>query len=122
MGLTAKGKGGAFRRGNRPEARRDAFDYRSPADAKLMSASASPGRTWSAIAVERKLPVLAGAAATGVLDDCGRIAPVPGLGSTAEACVSPNLGNQDNLRREPGLECSRDRNLDRSLFPLSVAG
>ena len=83
----------SFRRGGRPEARRDAFDRRSPADAELMSAAASPGRTWRTITVERELPVLAGAAATCLLDDCGGIARVPGLGRATEAPVSPNLGS-----------------------------
>jgi hypothetical protein len=86
-----------------------------------MSAPSSPGRTWSIILVECELPVLAGAIATGILGYCGRIAPVPGLGSATEAPVSPNLGSQGHFRRQPGPERGRHRNLDRSLFPLSVA-
>jgi len=85
-----------------------------------MSAPAGPGRTWRTIVVERELPVLARAIAAGVLGGCSGLARVPGLGSAAEASVSPNLGDQDDFWRELGPQYSRDRDLGRALVSLSL--
>src|SRR3954463_9426744 len=66
---------------NTSQRSRTAFDPGSAAHTQLMSAAASPGRTWNIRVVERRLPVLAGTPAAGFLCPGHGVARLSDLGS-----------------------------------------
>ena len=90
--------------GNGPEARGHAVDCRRPADAELMSAAASPGRTWFIFLAERRLSVLAGAPAAAFLRRGGWRIGVSGVGGEASSAHFAHLGDEDHSRSQFGVE------------------
>ena len=87
-----------------------------------MSAAASPGRTWPGFVAERRVPVLAAAAAAPVLHGGCRVARVPDMGRAPSSAYFTYMGGQDDSRGQLDAERYGDRGLDRDLDPVSVKG
>ena len=97
--------------GRGPQAGWHAVYHCSAPDAELMSAAASPGRTWPSFVVERRMPVLAPALAASFFHDGGWIARVPGVDGAASSAELAHMGNQDDSRSQPGPELHVNRGL-----------
>ena len=85
--------------------RRHRLDYRGAARAQLMSASSSPGRTWSLVAAECRLSFLVGALAAPLRRACGVGARLPDVACVAPPVHPPHASSDGRLRREPHRQC-----------------
>src|SRR3989442_8292332 len=105
---------------NGPKGRRSPVDYRGSADAQLMSASASPGRTWFSRTIERWLSVLAGASTAAVFRGGHCDACIPAVGGPQASAVNADMGNEDDSRRQSGTQRIAYCRLDCHNGPISV--
>ena len=105
---------------NGPKGRRSPVDYRGSADAQLMSASASPGRTWSSRIVERRLPVLARASAAAVFRSGRCDARISGMGGRQTSALDADMGDESDSWRQPGTERIAHCGVDCHKDPISV--
>ena len=76
-----------------------------------MSASASPGRTWTILIDQRRLPSMAGAIATAFLHGGDRLARLAGVGGAASSAFFANPRSQGDPRVELIAECAGNRHL-----------
>ncbi len=106
--------------GERSQAGGYAFDHCRSADAELMSAAASPGRTWYIFLAERWLSVLAGAPAAAFLRRGGWRTGVSGVGGEASSAHFAHLGDEDHSRSQFGVEWLGYRELDCVLNSVSL--
>ena len=102
-----------------PQTRRRIVYHCGLAGAELMSAAASPGRTWTGI-VERRLPVVARAAAAAFRRASTGRARLPGLAGAPPAAASRKLEDPGGSGCQPGGERDDDRRMDRDLGAVSV--
>ncbi len=106
--------------GSGPEAGWDIVYHRRSADTKLMSATASPGRTWIIFVAKRRVPVLAPAAAAAFLHGGGGVAGLSGLGGVPSPACHADVGDQDYSLGQLGAERRAYRGLGRALDSVSV--
>ena len=85
-----------------------------------MSASASPGRTWSILVAERRVPLLAGAPAAAFLHGGRGVARLSGLGGASSSAFLANVGRQGDSRCQLDAELSGHRGLGRVSDSVSV--
>src|SRR5262249_29159733 len=76
---------------------------RRAADAQLMSAAASPGRTWNSWSVERWLPFLAGKTATALPAIGGRFPDLPDMGGIPASAGKADSWNEGDPGHQPAL-------------------
>jgi hypothetical protein len=93
---------------------------RCAAAAQLMTVAASPGRTWSIIIAERRLPVLAATPATALSYGGARITHLSGLARTASTAALAHAESQGDFRRQPDSELARYGVLGRAMVSLPV--
>jgi hypothetical protein len=77
-----------------------------------MNITASPGRTWTSLINQRRLPSLAGAITTAFLRGGDRIARLAGVGGAAASAFFANPWRQGDPRVEPFVERDGDRRVD----------
>src|SRR5690242_13828972 len=83
-----------------PERCRGCFNPRGTADPQLMSAAASPGRTWNVRALECRLPVLAGKAAAAIPYHGSRRPYLPDMGGVPPSSREANFWNEGHPGRQ----------------------
>src|SRR5690348_4699187 len=83
----------------RPQTRRDAIDDCSVAGTKLMSAAASPGRTWSII-VHHRMPALAAAASAALFHGGDSFPCLPDLADPHPSAQATQINGQGGSGRE----------------------
>ena len=93
-----------------------------PVDTQLMSAPASPGRTWTVLITERRVPVLASAAAAGIFRTGRWLAGLSGLGGVPTPACHADVGDQDHSVGKPGAERRAYRRLGCDLDSVSLEG
>ena len=117
-----QGKEGISRYGRESAAGGAAFDCRGPDSAELMSAPASPGRTWDIRIAERRLPVMVATAPASFFVSSRGVARLPDRHRKAAAEIPSHLGSLGNPGSEPGPQPYGNRSLDCALVPLPLDG
>jgi hypothetical protein len=85
-----------------------------------MNITASPGRTWTILIDQRRLPSMAGAIATAFLHGGDRLARLAGVGGAASSAFFANSRSQGDPRVEPVAECAGNRHLGVPLDSVPV--
>ena len=91
------------------------------AHAQLMSAPASPGRTWRTRIPERELPLLAGAAAAGIFRSGDRGACLPNSDLPPATALHENLGSENDPGNQRGDQPGGDGHVDCFVVPVSLS-
>jgi len=104
----------------RSQERRHAVDRGGAARAELMSAPASPGRTWI-ISGERGLPALAAETRTAILRRSYRVTRISGLAAPDSSAEPQEARCQNGAGSKPIPQLPRSRRLDYPPHPLPVA-
>src|SRR5947199_10420824 len=89
---------------NGPKTSRSLIDCCGSADAQLMSASASPGRTWSRRITERRLSILARAAAAAVFCRGYCHTRLSDMDRRQTSALDADVGNESHSWNQPGAE------------------
>jgi len=76
-----------------------------------MNTAASPGRTWTILIDQRRLPSLAGAITTAFLHGGYRLARLAGMGGASSSAFFANPQRESDPRVEPFAERIGDRGL-----------
>ena len=85
-----------------------------------MNPSASPGRTWNIFIVQRRVPVLARAAAATLFHDGYGVARLSGLGGAPASAFHANRLDEGNPDVEPSGKRFGDRCMDFGLDQIPV--
>ena len=102
-----------------PQAGRNTLDHRRDAGAKLMSAPASPGRTWS-ISDQRRMPTLVAAASATLYDGGNPFARLPDLVDPYPSAQGAKAGREGRSGRESGCQLHRNWRMDRAADSVLV--
>ena len=85
-----------------------------------MSASTSPGRTWTLLAGERRLPVLAGETSAAVPNDVRGGTGLSSMGGEHSSAFLANLGDQVDSLQQPDNQYYGPRRVGIFVVPLPL--